>query len=151
MPLALTEVSTLDLEEMQLPINLNLTQHPASASAPSSNSSASPFFFFFLPPFDLHTSQDSTTLPFSAPNPIYYLYQSMINQSLETQIPSNTKDHNPQMGNSQMKPKNHNFTCQQQKFMIPDLRNRSEKFTIPNQHKKKKSRVTVTAKSKKLN
>jgi len=105
-PLPLTEVSTLDLEEMQLPMNLNLTQHPASASPPSS-----PFFFFL--PFDLHTSQDSTTLPFSAPNPIYYLYQSMINQSLETQIPSNTKDHNPQMGNSQMKPKNHNFTCQQ--------------------------------------
>jgi len=78
MPLALTEVSTLDLEEMQLPINLNLTQHPASASAPSSTSSASPFFFFFLPPFDLHTSQDSTTLPFSPPNPIYlYLYQSI--------------------------------------------------------------------------
>lgn len=65
----LIELSTLDLEEMQLPRNLSLTQHPISSSSAPPLASTTSFLFFFFTPFDFPTSQLST-LPFSPPNPI---------------------------------------------------------------------------------
>jgi hypothetical protein len=53
------ELSTLVLEEMQLPMNLNLIQHPLSSAAPS--------FFFFN--FDFPTVQSATLIE-SGPNTI---------------------------------------------------------------------------------
>lgn len=62
----LMELSTLDLDDIQLPINLNLIQHPVS-------SSESPSFFFL--PFDFPTSQDSF-FNASPPNPMFYKTQN---------------------------------------------------------------------------
>jgi hypothetical protein len=55
----LIEPSTLDLDDMQLPMNLNLNQHPVISSSPS---------FFFLS-FDFSTFQAPTGIA-SGPNPI---------------------------------------------------------------------------------
>lgn len=74
----LMEVSTLDLEEIQLLINLNLIQQPVSSTSPS---------FFFLP-FDFSTSQDSPFTPL-LPNPI------VNNTKNQTQKSSNPHPHHP--------------------------------------------------------
>ncbi|MFS8031694.1 hypothetical protein Hanom_Chr17g01548921 [Helianthus anomalus] len=73
----LIEVSTLDLEETQLPINFHLLQHPVVVLSPSPSKPNSShflylllfFFFLFFSAFDFTTCQDST--PFSSTDFIF--------------------------------------------------------------------------------
>jgi hypothetical protein len=111
----LIELSTLDLEDMQLPMNLNFIQHPVPSASPS---------FFFLP-FDFSTSQAPTPIA-SGPNPI--------SQKIPKLTPISQKYHIPPLKAGlahSSKPKNikmHQITLTiktHQKQIPPGKKNRS--------------------------